>query len=141
MKKSIKTLAALVVLAVSFTSCTRESTPTPSTPLGDLRVEAAGEYEYFIAGTDRDNSPDTSRTSSMTLSVDTTSTTGMNFGWASTTMEVLDQDVTGFNCIITENGTTEAVARWNRASKTLVWLLPSAGGFQGEVIIIATKVK
>ena len=140
MTKSIKTLVAVLALAVSFTSCTQESTPTPSTPLGDLRVEAAGEYEYFIAGTDRDNSPDTSMISSMTLSVDTTSTTGMNFGWASTTMEVLDQDVTGFNCIITENR-TESVARWNRASKTLVWLLPSAGGFQGEVIIIATKVK
>lgn len=139
MKNTIKTIAALLIIGTVFTACTKEEAPNIA-PLGDLRVEAAGEYEYFIAGIDGNNLPDTSMTFSMTLSVDTTSKTGMNFGWASTTMEVTDQDVTGFNCIIIDN-INEAVARWNRASRTLVWLIPRAGGFKGEVTITATKVK
>ena len=103
MTKSIKTLVAVLALAVSFTSCTQEETPTP-TPLGDLRLEAAGEYEYYYTYfNDRENTIDTSMTFyDMELFVDSTSSTGMYLNFKNYSIEVANQDATGFDAIVTE---------------------------------------
>lgn len=128
MTKSIKTLVAVLALAVSFTSCTQEETPTP-TPLGDLRLEAAGEYEYYYTYfNDRENRIDTTKTYyDMVLFVDSTSSTGMYFNWKAYNVEVTNQDATGFDAILTEQDGRdfiEADMRWNRDSSTMVWIYP-----------------
>ena len=46
MSKSIKTLVAVLALAVSFTSCTQEETPQPA-PSPELTIQDfAGDYQY-----------------------------------------------------------------------------------------------
>lgn len=138
MTKSIKTLVAVVALAVSFTSCSQEEAPVP-TPVGDLRVEAAGKYDYFMISTEQDGSLDTTQTfSDMELFVDETSTTLMTFNFSNTFLEVTSQDATGFDCIVTDKD-IEGEARWNRNTKTLVWIIPVVRGIVGEVTLIATK--
>ena len=132
MTKSIKTLVAVLALAVSFTSCTQEETPQPTpTPLGDLRLEAAGEYEYYYTYlNDRENTIDTSKTFyDMVLFVDSTSSTGMYLNFKNYSIEVTNQDATGFDAILTERmqqggGLVEADMRWNRDSSTMVWIYP-----------------
>ena len=128
MTKSIKTLVAVLALAVSFTSCTQEETPTP-TPLGDLRLEAAGKYEYhYTYFNSRENTIDTSMTFyDMELFVDSTSSTGMYFNWKAYNVEVTNQDATGFDAILTEQDGRDFIEvdmRWNRDSSTMVWIYP-----------------
>ena len=48
MKNTIKTIAALLIIGMSFTACTKEESPTPTPPI-DIRDAAEGTFESDIA--------------------------------------------------------------------------------------------
>ena len=48
MKQTIKTIAALLIIGMSFTACTKEESPTPTPPI-DIRDAAEGSFKSDFA--------------------------------------------------------------------------------------------
>ena len=49
MKKTIKTIAALLIIGMSFTACTKEESPTPTPAPIDFRDAAEGSFKSDFA--------------------------------------------------------------------------------------------
>ena len=48
MKQTIKTIAALLIIGMSFTACTKDESPTPTPPI-DIRDAAEGSFKSDFA--------------------------------------------------------------------------------------------